>query len=154
MMFFSVFVSRVVRALSCLRIFIRYGWNRAMSVSVTRPTRSFWLWTTGSLLIFVWSMSFVASSISVSGLMVVSGVDIMSLTLVFVASLACATTRLRRSRSVIIPSGFPFLPTIRQPISCLFISWAASLTVRFASMVFTCLTMTSSTFNDTMLSLL
>jgi hypothetical protein len=88
--------------------------ERTTSVMLKRPMRTSPS-TTTSFLILRSFMSLTASRKSVSGVETMSGVDIMSLTLVILGSLNWSKTLFSMSRSVMIPMGFPSFTTIKHP---------------------------------------
>ncbi len=115
---------------------------RTISVKVTKPT-SFSPSKMGSFLMFWSNISFAASRQSVSSSPTIRGLDIISETLVSSGFLPGQTIFFKTSLSVIIPTGFSFLVTTRQPIPFLFISSTASLIFVAGLTVITSLTIMS-----------
>jgi len=122
--------------------------TRAMSDRVIRPTSCPFL-LIGSFFMFRLKRSLAASSTYMSGPPTISGLDMISETLVTSGSLDFDITLFSTSLSVTIPTASPLLATIRQPISYSFISFTASLTVASVRILTTFSTIISLTSNLT-----
>src|SRR5574341_582882 len=119
-----------------------------MSVVVIIPTSSS-LSITGNLRIFFSDISLLASTIWKEGLIVITGCDIISCSLISLGSPFLASIFLTKSRSVTIPTTFPPCVTKRHPKPPSAIFFAAVVAVSLDSSEATSLLIISETLvND------
>jgi hypothetical protein len=116
---------------------------RTKSEETTIPTSLSFL-SMGRRLILLVDITLAASLSEVSGSTVMRVLVMISDKLMS-GELCFATTLLTMSRSVIIPTGNTWSITMRHPNPCEAISWAASKTLLFTSMVTTFLVIISLT---------